>query len=73
MFVWESTDELHITDVCISFKVNDLVFIHCSLRLIEKVAKVDYKEDTIKWTTDDDITAEQTESESGSDDDTENQ
>jgi hypothetical protein len=55
------------------FKVNDLVFIHSSLRLIEKVAKVDYKEDTIKWTTDDDITAEQTESESDSDVDTENQ
>lgn len=55
------------------FKVNNLVFIHSSLRLIEKVAKVDCKEDTIKWTTDDDMTAEQTESESDSDDDTENQ
>lgn len=50
-------------------KVNNLVFIHSSLRLTDKVSDIEYKEETIKWSTD--MAMEETDSGSDSDDDTE--
>ena len=48
-------------------KVNNLVFIHSSLRLTDKVSNITYKEDTIKWNTD--TAMEETDSDSVSEDD----
>jgi hypothetical protein len=48
-------------------KVNNLVFIHSSLRLTDKVSNITYKEDTIKWSTDTDTAMEEIDSNSEDD------
>jgi hypothetical protein len=48
-------------------KVNNLVFIHSSLRLTDKVSNIMYKEDTIKWSTNTNTAMEETDSNSEDD------
>jgi len=48
-------------------QVNNLVYIHTNLRLMDRIGAVGYTEDTVKWTTE--TTEEETDSESESESD----